>query len=749
MASRKPERLLNLVICLLVTRRFLTRDQIRESVEGYAELTAVAFRRAFERDKDELRRLGVPLEVGSAEDWGGVVDGYRIRRGDFELPVIELTGVESTLVGLATRVWQEATLDAATGRAIAKLTAGGVGISPERLVAVAPSLPTREAGFAVFWQGWLTRSPIRFVYHGRRRDFEPWQLVLRQASWYALGRDRTAGVRAFKLSRVEGQPVLLTGQPPFPPPDPAELAAHRRLLEAPEPVHQALVAIRPDTAPALRRRGRPAEGRAPEGYNLVAVPYARPDEIVGEAAAAGADALVLKPLELRAQVLERLRQVAAAGQPDQPATSEAATSGPATSEPAGSESITSRAATAGSATAAAVGVEDVSESVTPGSLTSGSVGSAAVGAEATAGSATAAEAGAAEGSGAAGPVVAQAVPATSRAARPGSGAMPGTAGKASEAVDQVARLLLLIPYLQSHPGISLSQAAAALGLAPEQVRGDLAVAFMCGLPGGLPGDLIEIDLDLVDDEGVVYLSNAEVLSRPLRLNPDEAMGLIVALRAVRQVAAGDLHQVIDTLLAKLAAVAPGPPPTPPALELAAGLDTTRERLFGAISQAQRVRLTYYGASRGQTSRPLVDPARLFTSDGVAYLSAWSVGRDAWRTYRLDRIAAVEPTGDLAQAHGREPAADSWLQTLAQARPVRLRVRPAAQWMVEYYPTQGLTRLPDGDLEVTLPVADPAWLRWLLLRLGPDVTLLDDPAAAADAAQAATAALAAYAAAGLA
>jgi proteasome accessory factor C len=313
----------------------------------------------------------------------------------------------------------------------------------------------------------------------------------------------------------------------------------------------------------------------------------------------------------------------------------------------------------------------------------------------------------------------------------------------------VARLLLLIPYLQGHPGISLSQAAAALGLAPEQVRGDLAVAFMCGLPGGLPGDLIEVDLDLVDDEGVVYLSNAEVLRRPLRLNPDEAMGLIVALGAVRQVAAGSLHQAIDALLAKLAAVAPGLAPTPPALELAAGLEANRERLIQAISQAQRVRLTYHGVSRGQTSRPLVDPARLFTADGVAYLSAWSIGRDAWRTYRLDRIAAVEPTGDLAQAHGREPAADSWLQTLAQARPVRLRVRPAAQWMVEYYPTQGLTSLPDGDLEVTLPVADPAWLRWLLLRLGPDVTLLDDPAATADAAQAATAALDGYAAAGLA
>ncbi|MDR1807761.1 MAG: WYL domain-containing protein [Propionibacteriaceae bacterium] len=314
------------------------------------------------------------------------------------------------------------------------------------------------------------------------------------------------------------------------------------------------------------------------------------------------------------------------------------------------------------------------------------------------------------------------------------------------AAEQVGRLLLLIPYLQAHPGARLADVAREFGLPPDQVRRDLSVAFLCGLPGGLPGDLIDVDLDLVDDEGVIYLTNAAVLARPVTLTPDEAMGLIVALQAVREVAAGSLHPVIDSLLAKLAAVGPGALETP-ALSVAAGAPATRDRLLRAISQAERVELVYDGLARGKTSRPLVDPVRLFVADGVAYLSGWSVTRQGWRTYRLDRIADVRATGEVAAAHGPEPA-HTWLDTLAQAPPVRLIVHPGAQWITEYYPVAGQVRLPNGDLDVTLPVADPAWLRWLLLRLGPGVAVVGAPAVTADAAHAAQAALAAYAYAGL-
>jgi proteasome accessory factor C len=205
--------------------------------------------------------------------------------------------------------------------------------------------------------------------------------------------------------------------------------------------------------------------------------------------------------------------------------------------------------------------------------------------------------------------------------------------------------------------------------------------------------------------------------------------------------------VIDSLLSKLAALGPGAA-GPVAVAMASGDSAVRETLAAAIARGERVRLAYGGLARGETSHPAVDPVRLFTSDGAAYLSAWSLDRADWRTYRLDRVSAVTPTGQPAAAHGDPPAPDSWLQTLAAAEPVRLLVRPAAQWIADYYPVADQIRRPDGDLEVTLPVADPAWLRWLLLRLGAGVTVLDAPAAVADAAAAARAALAAYTAAGL-
>jgi proteasome accessory factor B/proteasome accessory factor C len=667
MAQRKSERLINLVICLLAARRFIPRERIRASIEGYADLTEAAFLRSFERDKEELRRLGVPIETGPTDPWSDELDGYRIRRSDYELPALDLTPDESTLLGLAGAVWQEAALGEATGQAIAKLRASGVEISADRVVAVAPTLPTREPAFGIVWQAWLSRTPVRFTYHGKRRVLEPWRLVLRRGSWYVLGRDRAAGPRWYRLSRIEDDPTLQTGEAPYPTVTEEELAAYADRLDGPEPTHEARLAIRPDAAPALRRRGRRVEGPAPEGYDLFAVPYGHSSEIVDEACAAGARAVVLTPPDLQAKVVERLTFVSGLATPaDTPNRL------PHPEPPSGPADGPTNAA-------------------------------------------------------------------------PQAGASPPSprGSSANTSAEQVARLLLLIPYLQRHLGVSLTEAATAFHLTPEQIRRDLDVAFLCGLPGGLPGDLIEVDLDAVDDEGLIFLSNADTLDRPLTLRPDEAMGLIVALQGVREVAVADLWPVIDSLLAKLAALAPGAA-GPVGVTVEAGAAPIRGQLVQAIERGERLRLTYDGLARGQTSRPVVDPARLFVADGLTYLSAWSLLRGDWRTYRVDRIAAVHPIGQPVEAHGAPPEATSWLHTLAAAPPVRLIVHPAAQWITDYYPVTEQVARPDGDIEVTLPVADPAWLRWLILRLGPGVTVLDSPAALAEAAEVARQALAAYA-----
>jgi len=130
----------------------------------------------------------------------------------------------------------------------------------------------------------------------------------------------------------------------------------------------------------------------------------------------------------------------------------------------------------------------------------------------------------------------------------------------ASAKDQVARLLTLVPYLHAHGEVRLDEAARALGVGPDQLFGDLKVLFMCGLPGGYPDDLIDVDLDALEGEGVIRVSNADYLARPLRLTPTEASAIIVALRALRAGSEPDTREVVDRALAKLEAAAAGSTP---------------------------------------------------------------------------------------------------------------------------------------------------------------------------------------------
>ena len=305
----------------------------------------------------------------------------------------------------------------------------------------------------------------------------------------------------------------------------------------------------------------------------------------------------------------------------------------------------------------------------------------------------------------------------------------------STSADQVARLLALIPYLQARPGITLTDAATAFSISQKQLMADLWVAFMCGLPGGMPGDLIEVDMDGVEGEGVIRLSNAAILSKPLRLAPHEVGTLRLALQAVREIAAPESYAAIDSASAKLATMSwqDGPPAV---VSIVTGDESVRQALVDAREARRRVRLTYEGGARGDTTQPLVDPAAIVVRDGYAYLEAWSLDREGWRSYRFDRIVAVDATGAEGADHGQPPRRDDWLSDAAAE--VTLRVKESAWWITENYPTSATS----GDL-VTLRVVDPAWLRQLVLRLGGDAVVVDPLAAQDDAVLAAREALARY------
>src|ERR1700739_4904451 len=123
MSRRKTERLLSLVVCLLSARRYLSASQIREAVPGYPD-SFDAFKRMFERDKDELRELGIPLETGMNGPDEEV--GYRISRQAYELPEIRLEPDEAAVLGLAARVWRRAELAGAAAGGLLKLRGAGI-----------------------------------------------------------------------------------------------------------------------------------------------------------------------------------------------------------------------------------------------------------------------------------------------------------------------------------------------------------------------------------------------------------------------------------------------------------------------------------------------------------------------------------------------------------------------------------------------------------------------------------------------
>ncbi len=307
-------------------------------------------------------------------------------------------------------------------------------------------------------------------------------------------------------------------------------------------------------------------------------------------------------------------------------------------------------------------------------------------------------------------------------------------------IEQVNRMLALVPYLQARPdGADLAQTAAAFAVTPKQLLADLEVLWFCGLPGGLPGDLIEVD---IADTGWIRLSNAEYLSRPLRFSPDEAMSLVVALQLVRELGGPELAEATDGALAKLAGAHTAARP-PVVVEVASGSADIRRQLTEAIERNQVVQLTYDGQTRAETTTPLVEPKRLAVRDGYGYLDAWSRDRDDWRVYRLDRIAEVCATGEAGLDRGEPPAFGSgWLDERPDAAEVTLVLAAPAAWIVEYIPVRASRPTPDG-LEVTLLVADPAWLRALLLRLGAGVLALQPEQAAASAREAAREALTLY------
>jgi proteasome accessory factor C len=319
-----------------------------------------------------------------------------------------------------------------------------------------------------------------------------------------------------------------------------------------------------------------------------------------------------------------------------------------------------------------------------------------------------------------------------------SGGVPGGT------TEQLPRLLALVPYLLARPGVRLAEVAATFGVTEDRLRKDLNLLWVCGLPGHGPGDLIDVEFE---GDTITLIEPAGV-TRPLRLTVDEALALVVALRALAETPGLVERDAVDRALAKVEQAAGSAAGPASRVEVSVeGEDRVLPVVRTALAERRRLHLSYYVPGRDETTERDVDPLRLLLVEGRSYLEAWCRRAEGVRLFRLDRVADLqvldapaEPPVDLEPRDLSEglfrPSPDDLLVTLA--------LRPGAAWVADYHPCESVAPQDDGGLVVTLRARDTAWVRRLALRLGEQAQVLA-PEGLADAVRAdAREALAAYA-----
>jgi len=314
----KSERLMNLALCLMNTRRPLSKRELRDSIEAYQEAaesgTEDSFNRMFERDKDDLRELGLVIDVEENPLDGE--SGYLARRDRNRLPEISLDAEEAAALSLAAGVWRQARLAGAASGALHKLRAAGVLAegAAQAPTALEPRIPAREAAFEPLLAAARDRRPVVFGYRksgafaAEPRAVEPWALECWHGHWYLAGWDRDRkDVRVFRLSRITDRVKIRSGAFTADIPDHVDVRQHVARFAGEGATATARIRLRRGAAFPLRTRALSVDAVDPD-WDELEVPYGH--GLAADLSEFGAAVCVVAPAELRADVIARLRAVA-------------------------------------------------------------------------------------------------------------------------------------------------------------------------------------------------------------------------------------------------------------------------------------------------------------------------------------------------------------------------------------------------------------------------------------------------------
>lgn len=281
----------------------------------------------------------------------------------------------------------------------------------------------------------------------------------------------------------------------------------------------------------------------------------------------------------------------------------------------------------------------------------------------------------------------------------------------AERLSDLVRMLNLIPYFESHPERSVMEAARDLGRAPTEIMDDLTRLWCCGLPGHMPDELVDFDLNYRR----VKVRNNQGMDQPLRLTRTEAGALLLTLESLENVPGLTNRDAVISAASKLRGIM--------GEETAAVYDSigenaveeslTVQHLREALETGHQVSFDYRSASSDTRRRRTVSPARLFTHEGATYLTAWDDSAEpepAHRNFRADRMGEPELLTEQSTPHAGElafNAADPFDYGGVDLR-ADLLIYPDATWLAEYYPIELGEKTPAGLIQATMPVGSVDW-----------------------------------------
>ena len=298
---------------------------------------------------------------------------------------------------------------------------------------------------------------------------------------------------------------------------------------------------------------------------------------------------------------------------------------------------------------------------------------------------------------------------------------------------RLSRLMAMVPWLMTHDGVTIQSAAQHFGITPEQCEKDLWLLVVCGLPGHMPDQLVDIQFW---DDGRIHVIDPQTLDRPLQLSGDEVMSMLVALRLLAQVPCthdrdtlyGLIHRLERSLEDSAAAT----------VLIDSGVSASAlVTIDAALKDSRLIELVYASGTDDSVSRRIVRPLGIAVADGFTYLEAFCHQAEAIRTFRLDRVMSAqlgeEVVGEVVSAESVQD-----VPTIA-----RVEIDQHAQWVLDMYPFTGVSKDDQGAFQGDLVFRDLDWLVRIVLSLGGAMKVLSPTAARSGVANAAAAALAAY------